>query len=118
MKKEKDIKKEGKKIMKKQINIYSRKNDKGYNNYSYVSKDGTFYQVKFVRTIQAPVDEGYFLVVFDTKDTSREITKPNENGFKPNDILWFKNVESITRNVEFEEQRAKELDEMMNEIFG
>lgn len=108
--------------MKKTIRIFGREKQSQdgktkFTSWSY-TKDGVeFYDVKFTQECTtAPKKPGYWLITFDTNEVSKERKKRNQDGFKYNDVLWFRAIISATYDEDYakevEAERQAEIDEL------
>lgn len=93
---------------------------------SYVNSKGKWFGVKFKQTCMIlPKETGYYLLDTEDKWLSKEngekYSYTNENGEiingVSNDTIWVENVNSLTRDTEYEEIRKTELNaELMTEL--
>lgn len=101
--------------MEKTIRIFGKEKTVGegdkkqkFISFSYTKDGKVFYQVKFNQTCDnVPKTEGYWLITLDSEDVSIKKVKPNENGFKNNDILWIANISKKVKDTVYEEEVAK-----------
>lgn len=114
----------------KKIRVYAseKKTLDGQNTFikwSYTKDGETFFEVKFTKKCAIPQEKGYYLLEADSKDINikktKEKTYTDDNGVvttvKPNNILWFKAIKSITRDevyeAELEAKREAEVNELL-----
>lgn len=107
--------------MVKTIRIFGRErkdNDgKKFVVYSYTKDGKTFYQLKFRKECtMLPKETGYWLIEVDTNDCQVQRMKANKD-FKPNDILWIKNITSVKRDSAYEEVIRAAREQEIEDLF-
>lgn len=103
--------------MEKTLNIFGKevrtKGGKSFVEYSYVSKSGEWFKVKFKKECDGkPSNVGYYTLVVDTKDFSIAKGKKLDNGKNSNSTIWVHTLISCTKDIakdkELEEKRERE----------
>lgn len=107
----------------KKIRVYGKEKEtedgKKFVDYSFKNSKDEFYQVKFTKDCTTqPRAKGYFLIEVDEKNINLQHKKQLKDGFKPNDVLWIKEVKSCVEDVDYtrelQEKFLKELDMLLD----
>lgn len=83
--------------------------------YSYTRNGEKYWTIKFRKEVNAPQEQGYFLVETEAKDMNIHIAK--KDGYD-RDTIWVKKVNLLVKDDDYLKEKRQEEEKQLNEIFG